>query len=159
VQQELHTLARSCLRRYAGGQTLQPTALINEVYLRLIGQAEPVQWEGRAHFFGIAARLMRHVLVDYSRARRASKRGGGAVAITLTEAAAFSPTPAPDVLDVDEALNRLARVDERKAKIIEWRYFGGMTAEEIACASRLSIATVKRDLRFGVAWLKHDLTG
>uniref|UniRef100_Q021H1 RNA polymerase, sigma-24 subunit, ECF subfamily n=1 Tax=Solibacter usitatus (strain Ellin6076) TaxID=234267 RepID=Q021H1_SOLUE len=159
VQQQLHTLARSYLRRYTGGQTLQPTALINEVYLRLIGQAEPIQWEGRAHFFGIAARLMRNVLVDYSRARRASKRGGGALAITLAETAALSPTHTPDVLDVDEALSRLARVDQRKAKVIEWRYFGGMTAEEIACVSQLSIATVKRDLRFGVAWLRHDLTG
>ena len=157
VQSELHALARTYLNRDRRNRTLQPTALISELYLRLIDQSQPVQWESRAHFFGIAARLMRHILVDYARSRRAAKRGGGAVAITLDEAMAFSPGNVPDILAVDQALNRLAQVDERKAKVIELRYFGGMSGEEIACESGLSIATVKRDLRVAEAWLRREL--
>src|SRR5262245_7658786 len=98
VQRELHALARSYLNRNRRNQTLQPTALINELYLRLIDQSQPVQWDGRSHFFGIAARLMRQILIDYARARRAAKRGGGAVAVTLEETAALSPhNQAPDI--------------------------------------------------------------
>src|SRR4051812_40382607 len=146
VQRELHALARTYLSRGRRNQTLQPTALINELYVRLIDQSQPVQWEGRSHFFGIAARIMRHILVDYARAHGAAKRGAGAIAVTLEETVAFSPaSQAPAILDVDAALNRLAKVDERKAKIIELRYFGGMTREEIACVSGLTLATVKRD--------------
>jgi RNA polymerase sigma factor (TIGR02999 family) len=160
VYRELHALARTYLSRNRRNQTLQPTALINEVYLRLIDQSQPVQWEDRSHFFGIAARLMRHILVDYARVRQAAKRGGGAVAVTLEETVAFSPyCHAPDILDVDDALTRLAQVDERKAKVIELRYFGGMSREEIACASGLTLATVKRDLRLAEAWLRRDLMG
>src|SRR3954454_7384553 len=103
---------------------------------------------------------MRHILVDYARAHWAAKRGGGAIAVTLEETVAFSPVShAPAILDVDAALNRLAQVDERKAKIIELRYFGGMTREEIACASGLSVGTIKRDLRLAEAWLRRDLMG
>ena len=158
VYRELHALARTYLNRGGRSQTLQPTELINEVYLRLIEPSQSVQWENRAHFFGIAARLMRIVLVDHARARHAAKRGGDAAPITLKETDVFSPGRTPDVLEVDEAVTRLARVDERKAKVIELHYFGGMTREEIATALGLTIPTVKRDVRLGVAWLRRDLT-
>ena len=159
VYRELHSLAASYLRRGRPNQTLQPTALINEACLRLLGQPEMVQWHDRAHFFGIAARLMRMVLVDYARLRGAEKRGGGNQAITLEDAAAFAPDRVPDVLDVNAAIDELAKVDERKAKVIELRYFGGMEREEIATALSLTLATVKRDLRLGEAWLRRFLKG
>ena len=157
VYRELHALAASYLRRGRPNQTLQPTALINEACLRLLGQSEPIQWNDRAHFFGIAARLMRMVLVDHARSRAAAKRGGAVRAITLEETMVFSPDRTPDVLDVNEALDELAKVDERKAKVIELRYFGGMEREEIATALDLTLATVKRDLRLGEAWLRRFL--
>ena len=116
IYHELHKLARAYLRRGRPNQSLQPTALINEAYLRLLDQGQPVQWENRAHFFGIAARLMRLILVDHARTRRAAKRGGDAGPVTLDDCMAVSPGRAPDVLEVDEALERLAQVDERKAK-------------------------------------------
>lgn len=156
VYRELHELARKYLRRGRPNATLQPTALINEAYLRLIGK--PVRWENRSHFFGIAARLMRLILVDSARARRAAKRGGGAVSVTLEETMALAPARPPDVIEVDEALNRLAAVDERKAKVIEFRYFGGMSREEIGEALALTVPTVKRDLRIAEAWLRQYLT-
>jgi RNA polymerase sigma factor (TIGR02999 family) len=159
VYRELHSLAKSYLRRGRPNQTLQPTALINEACLRLLGQSEPIEWENRAHFFGIAARLMRMVLVDYSRSKNAEKRGGSADPITLDDAFAQSAGHAPDVLEVNEALDHLARVDERKASVIELRYFGGMDREEIAIALQLTVATVKRDLRLGEAWLRRYLRG
>ena len=159
VYRELHALARSYLRRGRPNHTLQPTALINEACIRLLGKSEPIQWENRAHFFGIAARLMRMVLVDYSRARQAAKRGGEAEAVTLEETMALSSSHAPDVLEVNEALDHLAKIDERKAKVIELRYFGGMEREEIAAALGLTVATVKRDLRLGEAWLRRFLRG
>jgi RNA polymerase sigma factor (TIGR02999 family) len=159
VYAELHKLARAYLRRGRPNQTLQPTALINEAFLRLLDQSQPVQWENRAHFFGIAARLMRMILVDHARAHHAAKRGGAAAAVTLDDCMAVSPGRAPDVLEVDEALDRLAAVDERKAKVIELRYFGGMDREEVAAALGLTVATVKRDLRLGEAWLRRFLAG
>ena len=159
VYRELHSLAQSYLRRGRPNQTLQPTALINEACIRLLGQPELVQWHDRAHFFGIAARLMRMVLVDYARSRSAEKRGGVMQAVTLDDAMALSPDRAPDVLDVNEALDELSKVDERKAKVIELRYFGGMEREEIATALDLTLATVKRDIRLGEAWLRRFLRG
>jgi RNA polymerase sigma factor (TIGR02999 family) len=159
VYRELHKLARAYLRRGRPNQTLQPTALINEAFLRLLDQSQPVQWENRAHFFGIAARLMRMIVVDHARAHHAAKRGGAAAAITLDDCMAVSPHRAPEVLEVDEALDRLAAVDERKAKVIELRYFGGMDREEVAAALGLTVATVKRDLRLGEAWLRRFLAG
>lgn len=158
VYDELHALAK----RYLGhgrGQTLQPTELIGELYLRLIDPRAPMAWESRSHFFGIAARLMRLVLVDHARSRAAAKRGGGSDRVTLDETAVLAPGRAPDVLEVDEALSRLAAVDERKARVIELRYFGGMKREEIAAALRLTVPTVKRDLRLGEAWLRRALAG
>ena len=159
VYSELHKLARAYLRRGRLNRSLQPTALINEAYLRLLDQAQPVQWENRAHFFGIAARLMRLILVDHARALHAAKRGGAGAAVTLDDCMAVSPGRAPDVLEVDEALDRLAAVDERKAKVIELRYFGGMDREEVAFAMGLTVPTVKRDLRLGEAWLRRFLAG
>jgi RNA polymerase sigma factor (TIGR02999 family) len=159
VYGELHKLARAYLRRGSSDQSLQPTALINEAFLRLLDQSQPVQWENRAHFFGIAARLMRMILVDHARANHALKRRGGAAAVTLDDCMAVSPGRAPDVLEVDEALDRLAAVDERKAKVIEMRYFGGMDREEVAAALGLTVSTVKRDLRLEEAWLRRFLAG
>jgi RNA polymerase sigma factor (TIGR02999 family) len=159
VYGELHKLARAYLRRGSSGQSLQPTALINEAFLRLLDQSQPVQWENRAHFFGIAARLMRLILVDHARAHHAIKRGGAAAAVTLDDCTALSPGRAPDVLEVHQALDRLAAVDERKAKVIEMRYFGGMDREEVAAALGLTVSTVKRDLRLGEAWLRRFLAG
>jgi RNA polymerase sigma factor (TIGR02999 family) len=159
VYRELHKLARAYLRRGRPNQSLQPTALINEAYLRLLDPSQPVEWENRAHFFGIAARLMRLVLVDHARARQAAKRGGAAAPVTLDDCMAVSPGRAPDVLEVDEALDHLAAVDERKAKVIELRYFGGLDREEVAAALGLTVATVKRDLRLGEAWLRRFLAG
>jgi RNA polymerase sigma factor (TIGR02999 family) len=159
VYRELHKLARAYLRRGRPNQSLQPTALINEAYLRLLDQPRPVQWENRAHFFGIAARLMRMILVDHARTHQAAKRGGAAAAVTLSDCMAVSPARAPDVLEIDEALDRLAAVDARKAKVIELRYFGGMDREEVVAALGLTVPTVKRDLRLGEAWLRRFLAG
>ena len=159
VYGELRTLARAHLRRNNRNQTLQPTELIGELYLRLIDQGRPVRWENRTHFYGIAARLMRLVLVDHARARLSAKRGGAVDRVTLNETLVLSPERAPDVLEVDEALTRLAEVDARKARVIELRYFGGMQREEIAAALRLTVSTVKRDLRLGEAWLRRALIG
>jgi len=125
----------------------------------LLDQSRPVQWQNRAHFYGIAARLMRMILVDHARAKRALKRGGTAAAITLDDCTAVSPAGAPDVLAVHEALERLTKVDERKAKVIELRYFAGMDREEVAVALGLTVSTVKRDLRLGEAWLRRSLAG
>ena len=158
VYKELHALARMYLSRGHRSGALQPTELIDELYLRLIDQSVRVRWENRSHFFGIAARLMRLVLVDHARARRAAKRGGGSDPMTLEETVALSPGHAPDVLEVDEAMCRLAEVDERKAKVTELRYFGGMRRDEIAVALGLTLPTVKRDLRLAEAWLRRYLT-
>lgn len=159
VYRELYKVARAYLRRGRPYQSLQPTELINEAYLRLLDQSQPLQWEDRAHFFGIAARLMRLILVDHARAHRAAKRGGAAVPVTLGDRMLVSPGRAPDVLEVNEALDRLAAIDERKAKVIELRYFGGMDRDEVAAALGLTVATVKRDLRLGEAWLRRFLAG
>jgi RNA polymerase sigma factor (TIGR02999 family) len=159
VYRELHHLAQAYLKRIRPKQTLPPTALINEVYLRLIDQSKPIRWQDRSHFYSIAARLMRNILVDHARAQRALKRGGGAITVGGQEMVSLSTNQAPDVISVDQGLMRLARVDERKAQVIEMRYFGGMNREEIACALGLSVATVKRDLRLGEAWLRRDLMG
>jgi RNA polymerase sigma factor (TIGR02999 family) len=158
VHRELRALAKRYLRGSGSrDQTLQPTALVNEAWLRLMGQSQTPQLENRAHFFGVAARLMRLVLVDYARAHYAVKRGGGAEMVTLDEAKVLSPGRAPEVLEVHEALDALEKLDERKARVIELRYFGGMEREEIATALGLTLATVKRDLRLGEAWLRRFL--
>jgi RNA polymerase sigma factor (TIGR02999 family) len=162
VYRELYKLARAYLRRRRPNQSLQPTALINEAYLRLLDQAQPVQWENWAHFFGIfgiAARLMHIVPVDHAHAHHAARRGGAAAAITLDDCMAVVPGPAADVLELDEALDRLAAVDERKAKVIELHYIGCVDREELAAALGLTVPAVKRDLRLGEAWPCRFLAG
>ena len=159
VYQELRKLARAYLRRGQPNPTLQPTELINEAYIRLLDQSQPTPWKSRAHFFGIAAHLMRIILVDRARTNHAAKRGGGAGLVRLTDCAAIAAVRQPDMLEIDQALEQLAAVDERKAKVIEMRYFGGMDREEVALALGLTVPTVKRDLRLGEAWLRRFLSG
>lgn len=158
VYQELRKLASSYLRREKPGHTLQPTALIHEAYLRLVDQNSP-QWESRAHFYAVAARLMRQILVDHARARIAAKRGGaGGQKIPLDEAPAI-PTinNAAELLALDEALRKLASFDERKCRVIEMRSFAGMSVEETALALGISEPTVKRETRLAQSWLKREL--
>jgi len=156
VYDELHRLARRYLGRERPGHTLQTTALVNEAYMRLIDQ-QSSDWQNRTHFFAVAARVMRHLLVDYARSRRYAKRGGGALQVTLDEAAAASPEPPVDLLALDEALNRLAGFDERKGQIIELRYFSGLSVEETAEALGISAITVKREWLKAKAWLYREL--
>jgi RNA polymerase sigma-70 factor (ECF subfamily) len=159
VQHELRRLARSYMRRERDGHTLQPTALVNEAYLRLVDQRD-VRWASRGHFFAIAAQAMRRVLVDHARGHVAAKRGGaGAERVTLSGVAAVSPEqPEIDVLWLHEALERLAQLDERQARVVELRYFAGMSVEEVADVLEISPATVKREWSTARLWLAHALT-
>lgn len=156
VYHELHRLAECYFRNERSGHTLQPTALIHEAYMRLINQNRP-EWQSRTHFYGVAAQIMRQVLVDYARGSRAAKRGGGVAALPLDTVVAFAPQRAADVVALDEALQALNQFDERKCRIIELRYFGGLTSEEIASTLGISVATVGRDLRTAEAWLHREL--
>ena len=156
LESELRRLARAYMARERPGHTLQPTALVNEAFLRLV-DAQGVRWHGRAHFFGIAARLMRRVLVDHARARGFQKRGGGAQTVPLETTILVSRAPDIALLDLDDALDALAEVDERKAKVVEMRFFGGMTVEETAGALGVSGDTVKRDWRLAKLWLLKTL--
>jgi RNA polymerase sigma factor (TIGR02999 family) len=155
VYDELHRLAA----RVRGGRasdTLGATALVHEAYLKLAPAAQPA-WEGRRHFLRVAARAMRQVLVGAARERQADKRGGGDFAVTLDEAAHAAPVRADELLALDEALTRLARLDERQARVVELRYFAGLTAEETAEALEVSVPTVQRDWRAARAWLAVEL--
>lgn len=138
------------------GHTLQATALVNEVYLRLI-RGQSVNWQNRAHFLAVAARLMRRILVDFARAKRYHKRGGGAVQLTLDEGVALSTEPGRDLVALDDALEALSKLDERKSRVIEMRFFGGLSVEETAEALHVSPETVKRDWKFAKAWLLQEL--
>jgi RNA polymerase sigma factor (TIGR02999 family) len=158
VESELRRLARAYMRRERRDHTLQATALVNEAFLRLT-DARRVRWQDRAHFLVISARLMRRVLVDHARSRGSGKRGGGAERVTLDEGVAASPEPAVDVLALDRALEALAAVDVRKSRVIELRFFGGMSVEETADALHVSPDTVKRDWRLAKLWLLHELDG
>ena len=144
------------MRRERQGHTLQTTALINEAFLRLI-DARQVRWQDRAHFLGISARLMRRVLVDYARRRGYQKRGGGAKRVTFREDLVMSPDPAFDVLALDRALDALAKVDPRKSRVVELRFFGGLSVEEAAEVLQVSADTVKRDWRLAKLWLLRQL--
>ena len=154
----MRRLARGYMRRERRGHTLQTTALVNEAFLRLT-DARRVRWQDRAHFLGISARLMRRVLVDHARSRDYLKRGGGARRMTLNEGLARSPDAAVDVVALDRALSALAAVDARKGRIVELRYFGGLTVEETAEVLGVSSDTVKRDWRLAKLWLLRDLEG
>jgi RNA polymerase sigma-70 factor (ECF subfamily) len=156
VHAELHRLARLYMARERGNHTLQPTALINEAYLKLVGERN-MEWQSRAHFVGVAAQLMRNILVDYSRRKNSDKRGGGAKQVTLDDGIAGDLGASPELIDVDNALTRLAALDPRKARVAELRFFGGLDLEEIAEALSISVATVTRDWRFTKAWLQKEL--
>ena len=158
VDGELRKLARIYMSRERKDHTLQPTALVNEVFVRLIDDAN-IGWNDRAHFFGICARLMRRVLVDHARARGYQKRGGGAQRVPLDEQTLAAPVTDTDVIDLDAALNALALVDERKTRVVEMRYFGGLTVEQTADALGVSTDTVKRDWRLAKLWLLKHLAG
>lgn len=158
VVPELHRIAAAQFRRESRAITLQPTALVNEYYLRLVG-AKEVDWEDRSQFLGFAARVMRQILVDHARRRGAEKRGGGEAPVTLTDASSGSESRVVDLLALDAALQRLARLDPRQHQVAELRYFVGLTVEEIAGLLGVGTATVKRDWSHARAWLKHELGG
>jgi RNA polymerase sigma-70 factor, ECF subfamily len=153
---ELRRLADSYLRRERNDHTLQPTALVHEAYVRLVDQNQP-DYRNRAHFFGVAAQVMRQILVDHARTRNAGKRGGGEAKIPLDSVAEASETHPETFLDLDFALRKLEERDPRKARVIEMRFFGGLTAEESAALLEVSVETIRRDLRLGQAWLQREL--
>src|SRR2546422_4382180 len=156
VYGELRRLAH----RHMGGErpdhTLQTTALVNEAYLRLADQTHP-RWQNRAHFFAVAARAMREILVNYARSQRAQKRGGGALKVDLDEVALVSPEESKEIVDLHEALETLATLDSRKAQVVELKYFGGLNYDEMAEVLKISPVTVRRDWRFAKAWLYTEL--
>ena len=156
VHRELHQIAQRCLRRERSDHTLQPTALVNEAYLRLV-DVRRMSWKNRTHFFAMSARLMRRVLVDFARSRQYKKRGGGALRVSLDEAHAVSTERGQDLVALDEALTALSAVDERKARVIEMRFFGGLTVEETAAVLDVSRETVLRDWRMARSWLMREL--
>jgi len=156
VYSELHRLAHRYLGRERKGHTLQTTALVHEAYLRLIDQKE-VRWQNRAHFFAIAAQMMRRILVDYARSRNVAKRGGDARQVSLDEAMDVSDERAADVIALDEALKSLSDLDQRKGRIIELRFFGGLSIEETAEVLGVSPGTVMRDWTFAKAWLQREI--
>jgi RNA polymerase sigma-70 factor, ECF subfamily len=156
VEKELHRLAHYQIRRLNPGNTLQTTALINETYLRLINQNQ-VQWQNRAHFFGIAATLMRRILLNYVRDQKRLKRGGGGVQVSLSDVTVISPEKTDELLALDDALKRLALIDERKSKVVELRFFGGLSVEETAEVLKVSQITVMRDWNMAKAWLAREI--
>lgn len=155
VYEELRRLANHYMRRERPDHTLQTSALINEAYIRLIDV--DLAWESRAHFFGIAARLMRQILVDHARAHKQAKRGGNQHKTSLSEAIAIDNGEAAEVLALDEALNELAKLDIQQSRIVELRFFGGMTIEETAKILHISHATVERDWQMARAWLRREM--
>jgi RNA polymerase sigma-70 factor, ECF subfamily len=157
VQPELHRLAHHYMSRERAGHTLQTTALLNEAYLQLTAKT-PRPWQNRPHFMAVAAQLMRRIMVDHARARHALKRGAGAIRVTLDEAALVTEERAEELLALDEALEKLAGFDRRRCEIVEMRYFGGLTVEEIADVLKVHPNTVMRDWRAAKAWLYAELT-
>ena len=156
VHDELRSIARRCMAGERAGHSLQATALVNEAYLRLI-DVQHVKWQNRAHFLAMSARLMRRVLVDIARSKRYQKRGAGAVRVTFDEALAVTNEPGQDLVALDEALHALATVDARKARVIELRFFGGLSVEETASVLTVSVDTVMRDWKLAKAWLSREL--
>lgn len=156
VYEELRRLARHYMGRQRPGHTLQATALVNEAYLRLAGQERP-NFANRSHFLAVAAMAMRQILVDHAKASHRYKRGGGASEIKIDEAALLLPQPAREILDLNEALERLAKFDSRKAQVVEMKYFGGLKQDEIADVLKVSTVTVRRDWVFSKAWLYSEL--
>lgn len=158
VYPELRRLAKRHMSRENPGHTLQTSALINEAYLKLVDQ-QNVEWQNRAHFFAVAAQVMRHILVDHARTRNYAKRGGGAPKLPLDEAAALTEQRAAQLIALDDALRDLAALDERKSQIVELRFFGGLSLDETAEVMCISPSTVQREWRAAKAWLHHTMTG
>jgi RNA polymerase sigma factor (TIGR02999 family) len=156
VYAELHRLAKRYMGREHAGHTLQTSALVNEAYLRLI-DAHGVRWQNRAHFFAVSAQIMRRILVDFARAKQNLKRGGGARQVTLNEGLVFTPESGADLLALDEALERLALLNARQSKVVELRYFGGLSEEEVAVVLKVSSRTVRTDWSLARAWLYREL--
>jgi len=157
VHDELRRIARRCLYGERANHSVQATELVNEAYLRLV-DVQHVDWQNRTHFLAMSARLMRRVLVDLARTRDADKRGGGAVRVTLDDAAIGGVAPDADVIRLDDALHALAALDERKSRVVELLFFGGLTADETAVALKVSSKTVLRDWEFARAWLQRELS-
>jgi RNA polymerase sigma-70 factor, ECF subfamily len=156
VYQELHRLARRALSKNSGSVTVQTTALVHEAYLRLI-DVKNVSWQNRAHFYGVSANLMRNILVDFARQRLSQKRGGDVKRVELDEALDFAPNKSADLVALDEVLNELAKLSERQARVVELKFFGGLTEEEICEVLKISPATVRRDWQVARAWLHREL--
>ena len=154
----LHRIAQRCMRREAPGNTLQTTALVNEAWVQLLGGAQVV-WQDRAHFFAVASSVMRRILVDAARVRAAARRGGRAVHFQLSDSLDAGPSRDPNLIALDDALDALSRIDPRKVRIVEMRFFGGLTAEEIAAVLKISPQSVRRDWSIARAWLKRELVG
>jgi RNA polymerase sigma-70 factor, ECF subfamily len=156
VERELHQLAKIQMRKFRPGNTLQTTALINETYIRLVDQNR-VRWQNRAHFFAISASMMRRILLNYLRDKTRFKRGGGAIQVSLNEGVMITEAKSKEILALEEALCRLADIDERKAKVVELRYYGGLSIEETAEVLKVSAITVMRDWNMAKAWLAREL--
>jgi RNA polymerase sigma-70 factor (ECF subfamily) len=157
VYDELRRVAQNYLSRERPDHTLQATALVHEAYLKLVNQTS-VDWRDRAHFFGLASQMMRHILVDHARRHQAAKRGGFAQRLTIVEAVSFPEQKDFDLVALDEALTRLAELDPQQSRIVEMRFFGGLTVEETAMALGLSVSTLNREWRLAKAWLLRELT-
>src|SRR5436190_16931351 len=156
VERELHRLAHSYMRRENPDHTLQTTALINETYLRLVDQRK-VEWQNRAHFFGIAARIMRRILLNYARDQNRQKRGGKAIHVSLSQAMIMPAEKDRELISLNDALDRLEALDQRKSRVVELRYFGGLSVEEAAEVLKVSPITVMRDWQFAKAWLAREM--
>ena len=157
VYQELRKIAAGYLSHERDAATLQPTALVHEAYVRLVSQDMP-DWESRSHFFGVAAHLMRQILVDHARKHQRQKRGAGMAKVPLEDALSFAAEKSSGIVALDDALTELAKIDERKSKVIELRFFGGMSVEETAQALGISVATVGREQRMAEAWLHKEMS-
>jgi RNA polymerase sigma-70 factor, ECF subfamily len=158
IEGELRRMAHRYINRERPGHTLQTTALINEAYLRLVG-TDNASWRNREHFFAITARIMRQILVDYARRKKYAKRGAGAIHVSLTKADAISNEPAAEVKALDEALSRLEALDARQARVVELRFFGGLTIKETAGVMGISVDIVKREWSTARAWLYREMSG
>jgi RNA polymerase sigma-70 factor, ECF subfamily len=157
VHDELRALAGEFFQRQRPDHTLQPTALVNEAFIKLVDQPD-IAWQNRAHFLAVAARAMHQILIDHSRRRATAKRGGGACRVTIDEAITPVSDTAPELFDLEESLQRLAAMDARQSQIVELRFFGGMTVEEVAHVLGLSKSTVEEEWRMARAWLRRELT-
>ncbi len=156
VHEELRRLAHRALNKNISGEDFQTTALVNEAYLRLV-DVKNVDWQNRVHFFAVSANLMRNILVDFARHRLSQKRGGAAAHVELDEALNFSPNKSDDLIRLDEALNELAKLSERQSRVVELKFFGGLTEDEITEVMKISAATVRRDWQVARAWLYREL--